>query len=129
MFTLFLILACSFVFRFFRELEDEIARGNMKNWTFFPNSDEGWTTKWKYPFQDYSKRWYHFGIHPKHAERFAFSSTIFVFLTDAEHFYQFIQTVSLLTIVYLASDILKLAAVITGFAAAQILKETIKTIS
>jgi hypothetical protein len=32
--------------------------------------------------QDYSQKWYHFGLKPKHAERFPFSSTLLVWLTE-----------------------------------------------
>ena len=123
---IWLQLISAFAFRFFRELEDEIARGNLRNWSLMPNSHDGWTAKWQYPLQDYQQKWYHFGIRPKHAERFPFSSTLLVWLTDAEHFYQFVQTVSIIAMLVLATylPVWQVAAsVVAGFAVAQIAKE------
>ena len=121
------IAVLAFIFRFVRELEDETVRKPERNWAFFPNSEEGWTAKWKYPLKDYKPRWYYFGIiKPKYKERFPYSSTILVFLTDAEHFYQFIQTVSLVCVVGFATTLpawQALATLLAGFAAAQIAKE------
>jgi hypothetical protein len=96
--VMWLVLAAAVLFRIFRELEDEVARGRHRNWSYIPNSGDGWTAKYKYPLQPYRRRWYHFGIYPKHEERFAYSTTLFVAATDAEHFYQFIQTVALIVI-------------------------------
>jgi|GEM_PF-6738818 len=126
------ITLAAFAFRFFRELEDEIARGKLRNWSIMPNSNDGWTAKWKFPLQEYKPKWYHFGIHPKHAERFPYSSTVFVWLTDAEHFYQFVQTASIIAMLYAATQLPTLqaiAATLAGFAAAQIAKEIIKKIN
>ena len=126
------IIASAFMFRLFRELEDEIARGNHKNWAFWPNSDNGWTAKWKYPLEAYLPKWYHFGVHTKHEERYPYSSTLLVWTTDAEHFYQFIQTVSIVTMLIVSAIVgcwwKVLIAVLVGFIVAQILKEIIKTI-
>lgn len=124
------IAVLAFIFRFFRELEDEVARGNFKNWSLFPNSEQGWTAKWVYPLEPYVKKWYHFGINPKHKERFPFSSTLLVWLTDAEHFYQFVQTISLLAIVYLSQGSwYSLGAFVLGLMIAQVVKEKIKKIN
>lgn len=123
---LILLFIAAFCFRYFRELEDETVRKPARNWAFSPNSEQGWTAKWQYPLQDYSPKWYHFGLKPKHAERFPFSSTLLVWLTDAEHFYQFVQSISLVCIVGFASALpawQALAALLAGFAAAQIAKE------
>ena len=117
----------AFAFRYFRELEDETVRKPERNWAFRPNSEQGWTAKWQYPLQDYTPKWYYFGIiKPKYKERFPLSSTLLVWLTDAEHFYQFIQTISLVCIVGFASTLpawQALAALLAGFATAQIAKE------
>ncbi len=134
----------AFIFRFFRELEDETVRKPERNWAFKPNSEQGWTAKWQYPLQEYQPRWYHFGLKPKHKERFPFSSTLLVPFTDAEHFYQFVQTISLLISValvgmggygitilgyYIASWIVSLGAFSLGLMVAQVVKEKIKTIN
>lgn len=121
----------SFIFRYFRELEDEIARQNKHNKSLLPmrfgeHVNSGSFAKWTFPLTPYQKRWYHFGIHPRHKERFPFSSTIFVFITDQEHFYQFIQTVCIITLIALQAN---LFAVLLGFAFAQIFKELNPNIS
>lgn len=125
--SLITYLIIAFIFRYFRELEDETVRKPERNWAFKPNSEQGWTAKWKYPLEDYKPKWYYFGvIKPKHKERYVFSSTLLVFTTDAEHFYQFIQTISLVCIVGFATTLptwQALAALLAGFAAAQIAKE------
>jgi hypothetical protein len=86
-------------------------------WTFTPkffNSDTSWKNKWKLDSKGdlmpivkdkvfklkifkwviinvkYYK-WYYFLVDPKHVESFLYSSTIFVYLTDGEHLFQFIK--------------------------------------
>ena len=128
--TLITYLIIAFIFRYFRELEDETVRKPERNWAFFPNSEQGWTAKWEYPLQDYSPKWYHFGFKCNHVERFPYSSTLFVWLTDAEHFYQFVQTIFLLAIVYLSQgNWQSLGAFALGLMIAQVVKEKIKTIN
>lgn len=124
--NIIILFVAAFAFRYFRELEDETVRKPDRNWAFRPNSEHGWTAKWQYPLQEYQKKWYHLGLKPKHAERFPYSSTLLVWLTDAEHFYQFVQTISLVCIVGFATTLLAwqtLAALLAGFATAQIAKE------
>ena len=123
MMYLIYIAVLAFIFRFFRELEDEVARGNFKNWSLFPNSEQGWTAKWAYPLEPYVKKWYHFGINPKHKERFPYSSTLLVWLTDAEHFYQFIQSVCLWVFAYMVGGWMVFAAFVAGLMLAQVTKE------
>ena len=126
------MLIAAFAFRYFRELEDETVRKPTHNWAFRPNSNDGWTARWPYPLQDYEPRWYHFGIHPKHKERFPYSSTLLVWLTDAEHFYQFVQTICIVVMLTAASHLPTLHAVgaaVAGFAIAQIAKEINPNIS
>ncbi len=47
-----------------------------------------WEYKWKIPLQPPTKKWYYFGVYPQYEERFPYSSTILVFLTDAWHFFK-----------------------------------------
>jgi len=67
------------------------------------NKNDGWWRKYKtipwtpsnitdkkFTLYRYIPKWYHFGFAPKHAERFPFSTTIFVFLTDGWHLAQFL---------------------------------------
>ena len=55
----------------------------------FWNPLESWKFKWSsdYP-QKIETKWYYFGYLPRYKERFAYSSTVFVFLTDAWHLFK-----------------------------------------
>lgn len=56
------------------------------------NKSQSWTAKWAVglPIQE-RKLWYYGWIYtPKYKERFIYSSTILVFLTDGWHFSQFL---------------------------------------
>ena len=123
MISLLIYTALAFIFRYFRELEDETVRKPERNWAFKPNGEQGWTAKWQYPLEDYIPKWYHFGIKPKHKERFPYSSTVFVFITDAEHFYQFIQSICLWVFAYMVGGWMVLAAFVGGLMLAQVAKE------
>jgi hypothetical protein len=106
MITLLFIALAAFAFKFFRELEDEILKDESKNFNVL-KFREGETTpstlKWKYPLEPYTAKWYHFGFKCNHAERFAFSSTWLVGIFDGEHFYQLVQTLSLIALIVLSS--------------------------
>ena len=60
------------------------------------NPEESWKFKWVYPLQSPTPKWYYFGFLPRYEERFPYSSTILVWLTDAWHF---IKALMLLEIV------------------------------
>lgn len=49
------------------------------------NKEDSWVKKWKEPLQLEEKRWYYFGMTPKYQEKFLYSSTLFVYLTDFWH--------------------------------------------
>ncbi len=76
----------------FNEIEDACVRNRFDPTRTWWNARDSWRLKWKQPFRT-SKRgkWYHFGIAPKRVERFPYSSTILVFLTDGEHFFQWLK--------------------------------------
>jgi hypothetical protein len=77
----------------FKGLMDATADEGLKNLT--------WQNK--YNFTRHRKHWWYLGFHtPRYPERFPFSSTIFVFLTDRWHFYQF----AMLRCFYLAVSVL-----------------------
>jgi len=71
---------------------DKISEGdfNQSYW----NKDKSWMYKWKigingYPIVNYRKPWYYLGLYkPSHIERFWWSSTILVSLTDGWHLIQ-----------------------------------------
>jgi hypothetical protein len=52
------------------------------------NPKISWKYKWASPLQPPVKAWYYFGFYPRYKERFIYSSTIFVWLTDAWHFFK-----------------------------------------
>jgi hypothetical protein len=55
----------------------------------FWNPLKSWKFKWASPYPQLGERkWYYFGYHPRYKERFLYSSTIFVFLTDAWHLFK-----------------------------------------
>lgn len=48
-----------------------------------------WKNKWAQPYpQPPEKKWYYFGFYPRYKERFPYSSTIFVWVTDAWHLFK-----------------------------------------
>jgi len=52
----------------------------------FWNPEVSWQNKWAQPFpQPYEPKWYYFCWPPPYKERFPYSSTIFVWMTDAWH--------------------------------------------
>jgi len=61
------------------------------------NPQESWKWKWADPLQSPEKNWWYFGFYPRYKERFPYSSTIFVWVTDAWHF---IKALMILCIVY-----------------------------
>ncbi len=80
------------LFYLFNELEDESIKNHWTGKRMKWNTNQSWTNKWAAPWpQPYVKRWYHFGVYPKFKERFPYSSTLLVFLTDAEHIFQFLK--------------------------------------
>ena len=86
--TIFAVL-----YMLFNELEDECVRGNFTH--PYLDSRQSWKNKWKTPLVDYKPKWYHFGIKHLWEERFPFSTTLFVFLTDGEHLFQWLKNLML----------------------------------
>ncbi len=55
------------------------------------NKTQSWQYKYAVPLQPNPKHWYYFGIiKPGYKEKFPFSSTVLVALTDGWHLFQFI---------------------------------------
>lgn len=100
-----IIFTLSFFYRMFREMEDEsILNGWKKDYKFLGitfkkswlNSGVSWKNKWKLDadgnlIEYTAKDWWYFGVYPKYQERYTYSSTLFVWMTDAEHLFQSIQ--------------------------------------
>ncbi len=89
-----------FLYIMFREFEDKSARSqwkkpyNILGFNFsvhWLNTGTSSKDKWKTidgRLQPYQKKWYHFGVEPKYEEKFPYSSTFGVPLTDGEHTFQ-----------------------------------------
>jgi hypothetical protein len=95
MVAVFLLLG--FLFMLFNEMEDECIRGQWSGKFQKWNSINSWKKKWATTknglLKVYKPKWYHFGIRLPQEERFPFSATFLVFLTDAEHLFQMCKIV------------------------------------
>lgn len=65
-----------------------------------------WKNKWStnYP-EKKEKKWYYFGVYPRYKERFPYSSTILVFLTDAWHLFKALMLTFIMASVVLYTPI------------------------
>lgn len=87
----------------FRELSEhskesswsENLHPKLRNYLNSNGKKGGWRNKWKKDQEGFlipaqKSPWYYFGlVQPEYKERFMYSSTIFVFITDGEHLFQF----------------------------------------
>ena len=110
----FLLLILGFCFLMFNEFEDESVRNNWRGRYAWLNQRGSWQRKWRIvnnqtvPFRptyiiytlnvggrllifSIPQQWYYFGVYPPNVERFTYSSTLLVFLTDPEHMFQFLK--------------------------------------
>ena len=132
--SILVIFFSSFGFRYLRELEDRILQGRDENTTFLKKRpgepNESWYAKYAFPLQPFTANWmYLWLIKPKHKERFPYSTTLGVFITDKEHRLQFIQSVLILIIAGFSNFVIYYYGVITvlfGFFVGQFLKEVKK---
>jgi hypothetical protein len=130
-----IVVLLSILYMFFKELEEESHHntftGKHANWL---NNRTSWINKWAVDDNGfaipYKKKWYHFNIPHRYEERFPFSSTILVGLTDGEHFFQLLQIISLFCIISLFSFYGALSylsgVLILGFLKESLLKDIIK---
>lgn len=83
----------------FNELEDKSIKDNWNVHETYLNTSESWKNKYELTetgnLIPYESQWYHFGIEPAYKERFPYSTTLFVFLTDGEHLFQFLKNISI----------------------------------
>jgi len=66
---------------------------------------KSWVYKWKMPLKPSPKYWYYFGIYPRYEEKFPYSSTVFVWLTDAWHLFKALMLVCLMSSIVLYTPI------------------------
>ncbi len=94
-----ILIIFGFLFYLFNELEDECVRSTWyikhKKLNIWLNHKTSWVNKYKSGLIPYKFKWYHFGIYPKYEERFVYSSTLMVWITDGEHFFQLLKIVSI----------------------------------
>jgi len=130
---IFYIAIAGFVYLIFNELEDESVRNTWDKNQQFLNSNLGWKNKWlwiddkRIPITKKSWKYLWFWT-PKFKERFYLSSTMFVFLTDGEHLFQFIKNRAI-EVGFLLLGWKVAVAWIIGKSLAQLIKELIKKIS
>ena len=68
----------------------------------FWNPQISWQNKWAQPFpQPAEDKWYYFGFVPLYKERFPYSSTIFVWVTDAWHLFKAIMLTCIMAAIVL----------------------------
>lgn len=120
------IALLGFAYLFFNELEDKSIKSKWQRCQRFFNSKKSWMNKWLTDddgwFIAYRGHWYHFGIKPKFEERFPYSSTLFVFVTDGEHLFQFGKNLTILGMIAVHSPTMALAA-FAGMRLAALTKE------
>lgn len=125
------ILLLAFLYTLFNELEDECVRGTFFIKKDFFNTIKSWKFKWKLDANGnlipYKNKWYHFKFFkPRYEERFPYSSTLLVFLTDGEHLFQFLKiaTIALIPSI-ITSEIIDSFLFLSGHILFGIIKETI----
>jgi len=95
---------------YFRGKMDALVDEGIKN--------KDWVNKYNFNSSSLRKHWWYFGLHkPKYNERFPFSSTSLVFLTDKWHLNQFFM----LRCYYLAASLLLSKSIILIISTAFIL--------
>jgi hypothetical protein len=69
-----------------------------------------WKNKYKTPLTPFKPKWYYPTLAPKLEERFPFSSTMLVFLTDAWHLLKSLYIFCILSIIFFYSPIIGFSA-------------------
>lgn len=67
---------------------------------------QSWKWKWATPLQSPDPKWYYFGFLPRYKERFIYSSTIFVWVTDAWHFIKALMILAIVCSIVLYTPII-----------------------
>jgi hypothetical protein len=67
---------------------------------------QSWKWKWATPLQPPDPKWYYFGFLPRYKERFIYSSTIFVWVTDAWHFIKALMILAIVCSIVLYTPII-----------------------
>lgn len=76
---------------------------NLNGWW---NPLESWKNKYKQPFSNKIKHWWYFGIYkPTYDEKFPFSTTLLVSITDAWHFFGLVRNFSIYLIIGLTLNL------------------------
>lgn len=103
----------------FNELEDACVRNRWPSDRTWLNAADSWRNKWKMPLTPTAGRWWQ----PKYEERFWLSSTVLVWLTDGEHFFQFLKFRSVEIAIFVLGGWFALSAYVIGAIGARVFKE------
>lgn len=92
-------------------LKDRSSENNLTRWSPWWSKPGGWRNKWEIASNGFSlipeskKKWYYLWIFtPDFVERFPFSSSLFVFITDGWHLLQMLQFLFIFTAFGIAYD-------------------------
>jgi hypothetical protein len=126
-----IIAALGLLYMIANEFEDESIKNRWNNHQEFLNTAQSWKNKYELTDEGelipYETKWYHFGIEPSYEEAFPYSTTIFVFLTDGEHLFQFIKNLAILVAILIINWKLGLAW-LAGSRVGSLIKELIRKI-
>ncbi len=133
--SLYLLIGLAgFAYLMANEIEDECVRNTFTFCEEYLNSNIAWKNKWYWneegeqiPNQRPAKC-YLWIFEPDYQERFYLSTTLFVFITDGEHLFQFIKNTAIL-LGFLAIGWELALAWFIGKSIAQLVKELIPWIS
>src|SRR6056297_2961513 len=125
---LILIAAIGMLYYFVVESEERSIKNRWETNRQFLNTNLSWKNKYALnligELKPYEQKWYHFGIKPAYEERFPYSTTLFVFLTDGEHLFQFIRGLLVLGVITLLNPLYGLVWFVST-KAASFFKETL----
>jgi len=133
--TYWIIIIVEFIAGFgyylFNEFEDRSIKSQWDTNVNFLNTNKSWKNKWKLdyknrviPYKYTSNQWYYFGVYPKYEERFIYSSTILVGITDGEHLFQLLKNLFILLGIGVINPIFMLIF-LTGRLTMSLIKEAI----
>ena len=133
--TYWIIIIVEFIAGFgyylFNEFEDRSIKSQWDTNVNFLNTNKSWKNKWKLdyknrviPYKYTPNQWYYFRVYPRYEERFVYSSTILVGITDGEHLFQLLKNLFILLGIGIINPIFMLIF-LTGRLTMSLIKEAI----
>lgn len=86
----------------FTRYDRSIFKGLNSDWW---DPRRSWKRKWVLPLEPATKKWYYFGMDPEWKERFPFSTTSLVWITDGWHLAKALMLLSIMSSVVLYETI------------------------